>query len=122
MGYPVFNVWNPTASPNCSFDVTARENHDPARSGRELAQACLRAWGMKATATEVRVRRVRSSYFTDYADSEDWRDRWPSVWGVDLPETTDAEWALPSEYGLFQEVGDGIETLGLDETRLASSD
>ncbi|MET0398307.1 MAG: hypothetical protein ABW277_16015 [Longimicrobiaceae bacterium] len=51
---------------------------------REFAQALFDALGVDARAERWEIKPYRSSYFSDFLDSDDWRDVWQVVWSAHL--------------------------------------
>jgi hypothetical protein len=89
----IFNLWNFYQYPNgtCAFDVTEANMPGLKNGTAELMEACLLAFGITTRARSWRVIPFRSHFFTDYADSDDWKDRWQTGWTmrVLLPQPTE---------------------------------
>ena len=82
----IFNLWNlyQYTDLHYAFDVTRANAPSMANGTEELIERCLGAFGVVARVRSWSVAPFRSHYFTDYADSEDWTDRWQLGWRVDV--------------------------------------
>ncbi|HMF39979.1 MAG TPA: hypothetical protein VKQ32_04765 [Polyangia bacterium] len=77
----MFNLWNPTVTAEgCELDVTRAEFFSLHEGSPELVRAFLDAWGITGEITDWKIERIRTSYFSDYLEDEDWRDRWQWAW------------------------------------------
>jgi hypothetical protein len=77
----VFNLWNPALTEEgCELDVTRANAPNFNQGSAELTRAFLDAWGIAGEVEGWSVERVRTSYFSDDLDSDDWRDRWQRSW------------------------------------------
>jgi hypothetical protein len=77
----MFNLWNPTLTEEGGeLDVTRANAPNFNRGTAELTRAFLDAWGIAGEVEAWSVERIRTSYFSDYLNDDDWRDRWQRAW------------------------------------------
>lgn len=82
----LFNIWNFFQRPDrgFEFDVT-RANMPRMKDGTvEWVNSCLLSFGVDAVVSSWQVVPFRSHYFTDYRDSDDWKDQWQIGWTVQV--------------------------------------
>jgi hypothetical protein len=99
-------LWSPrlvqTARPTIETFMTHGELTYLNRGTPEMVAQVLEDLGVEAAAAGWTMDRYRTGYFTDYHDSEDWRDRWQQAWRLrielaDTPREPDASEPIPTE-------------------------
>jgi hypothetical protein len=78
-----FWLWNPTLTDlGVEFEITPSNMIDPGQLTEGDVHRCLGVAGLRGVARHWDIRETRSAFFTSYADSDDWRDRWSRAWHV----------------------------------------
>jgi len=117
-----FNIWNPYAldPTHVTFDVTMRDTALVSEGTSSFVSACLESCGITSPAvSRWTVKRVRQSYYSDYAHHEDWRARWDLAWvfDVELGRTIDVD----REFNPFPFTTDAIDESSTDANEPSTS-
>jgi hypothetical protein len=93
----LFNIWSPmaTAPDEVTFDVTQANAPRVGNGDPDWIAACLDAIGISLPASEWSVQATRCHFYSDYPDEEEWSDRWPETWIVQVTLEDEA----PEDFG-----------------------
>ena len=93
----LYSVWYPFPAgndpPAVEMWLTPANMRNIGSGTDELVAGLLEAAGVSARVVRWSMRRFRTSYFTEYLDSDDWQDVWQPAWKVR------AELAEPAFFG-----------------------
>ena len=97
-----FYIWNPMVTPEdkrkLHFFVTNGDVPSGIFSDKNFGQEIVSTMGINKKVADLKITAYRSSYFSEYMDSDDWQDVWQIVW----------RWFIhfPSPIGKLQELKD----------------
>ena len=99
----MFNLWNVSFPEPAviEFDVSRANMPRLGRGTAPWMAAALQALDLSAHVDGWEVRPTRTHYFSDYLDSEEWRDRWQEAWTVRVNFTNDARQRRGAQHGPF---------------------
>lgn len=87
----MLHIWNPAIVPDhpdsLEFILTRGDSDAVAGGTRQFAEELLQDIGIQATVTSWSIKPYRTSYFSEYLDSDDWQDTWQPVWKVRIVTT-----------------------------------
>jgi len=118
----LFNLWNPYRADDgtLTFEITQADTFLVHQGTKEFMDVALRAFGVEAAAYRWQITPGRASYYSDDPDREDWRDRWPRTWRVQifpevpLPPRPNTLFRTPADQPLSDMTGSAF-TGGHDE-------
>jgi hypothetical protein len=117
----LFYIWNPSLisrePPTLSFVLTTGDGDQIGHGSEGFVAGLLRDLGIDDKPTRWELTPIRSSYFADEPDADDWRDRWPLVWRarVELP-------AVPIKVPITAQVPRGTDADGADDDTFSQDD
>jgi len=106
---PALYIWSPTVVDGATLEllITRGDVSGIADGTREFAQVLLATLGVNADVTAWTVEPFRSTYFSEYLDEEDWRDRWQPVWRIGIQTSAEIDsLPEPAENGVGTDAGD----------------
>ncbi|MCP3169234.1 hypothetical protein [Myxococcus qinghaiensis] len=83
----MFNLWSPylDSSGTLWFDITCANMPRLNKGSREWMDACLRSLDIPTgVARSWTVHPLRALFYSDYRGHDDWLDRWPATWTVQV--------------------------------------
>jgi hypothetical protein len=81
----MYHIWNPyvsTEKPQILEFVLTSSDNDVVAKDNFFIEALLRDLGIQTSVVDWSIEPCRSKYYSEYLDSEDWRDVWQIVWNV----------------------------------------